>query len=113
MRRMQKLTQIVAIAFLLICSAAAQPAERQIVKQQVPEYPALLKKMKIGGTVKLSATVAPDGTVKKTKMNGGNPMLGEFACAAVSKWKYAPAAQTSNVPVEIVFEPKSASVSVK
>jgi hypothetical protein len=40
-------------------------------------------------------------------------MLAEIARMAVSKWKYAPAAQTSNVPVEMVFEPKSASVSVK
>ena len=110
---MTKKFRILALALTLIGAAAAQPADRELVKQQVPEYPALLKKMGIGGTVKLSAVVAPDGTVKKTKIDGGNPMLAEIACMAVSKWKFAPAAQSSNVPVEMVFDAKSASVSVK
>jgi TonB family protein len=110
---MKKKLQVLTLALTLIGAAVAQPAERQLLKQNTPEYPALLKKLGIGGTVKLSAEVAPDGTVKKTRIAGGNPMLAEIARMAVSKWKYAPAAQTSNVPVEMVFEPKSASVSVK
>jgi len=101
------------MALILIGAAAAQPADRQVLKQQIPEYPALLKKMGIGGTVKLSALVAADGTVKMTKINGGNPMLGEIACMAVSKWKFAPASQQTNVPIEMIFDSKSASVSVK
>jgi TonB family protein len=101
------------VTLMLIGIAIAQSAERPIVKEQLPEYPPLLKKMGIGGTVKLSALVAADGTVKKTKMDGGNPMLGEVACSAVKKWKYAPAAQATSVPVEMVFEAKTASVSVK
>ena len=109
---MRKKIQILALALTLIGVAFGQP-DRQILKQQTPEYPALLKKLGIGGTVKLSALVAPDGTVKKTKISGGNPMLGEIACSAVSKWKFAPSAQSSNVPVEMVFDAKSASISVK
>lgn len=111
---MRKKLQILALVLAMAtAAAAAESSERQVLKQQTPEYPALLKKLGIGGTVKLSAMVAPDGTVKKTKIDGGNPMLGEIACAAVSKWKFSPAAQTSNVPVEMVFDSKSASVSVK
>ena len=110
---MKKKLQILALALTMVAAAVAQPSERQVVKQQTPEYPALLKKLGIGGTVKLSAMVAPDGSVKKTKIDGGNPMLGEIACMAVSKWKYAPAAQQSNEPIEMVFDSKSASVSVK
>lgn len=83
-----------------------------MLRETKPEYPALLKKMGIGGTVKLSAFVAPDGTVKKTKINGGNPMLAEIACAAVSKWKYAPA-QATIEPVEMTFDSKTASIDVK
>jgi len=79
----------------------------------LPEYPAILKKLKIGGTVKLNALVAPDGTVKKTTIDGGNPVLAEVACNAVKKWKYAPASQETNVPVEITFDSQSAGVSVK
>lgn len=111
---MKKNLQILALTLMLLGAAVAQPsAERELLKQQTPEYPALLKKLGIGGTVKLTAAVAPDGTVKKTKIDGGNPMLGEIACMAVSKWKFAPAAQQTNVPVEMVFEPKSATVSIK
>jgi TonB family protein len=110
---MSKKLQILALALMLVTVAAAESTARQVLKQETPEYPALLKKMGIGGTVKLSAMVAPDGTVKKTKINGGNPMLGEIACAAVSKWKFSPAAQSSSVPVEMTFDSKSASVSVK
>ena len=110
---MKNKLQLLALALLLMGAAVAQAADRQLLKQQTPEYPALLKKMGIGGTVKLSALVAADGTVKKTRIQGGNPMLGELACAAVNKWKFAPAAQATNEPVEMVFEAKSASVSIK
>src|SRR2546430_2115272 len=95
------------------CAAIAETAERQPVKQSLPEYPAILKKLKIGGTVKLSALVAADGTVRKTTIDGGNPVLAEVAISAVKKWKYAPSSQESSVPVEMIFDSQSASVSVK
>lgn len=110
---MKQISQIFALAIVLSSAAIAQPTDRQVLKQETPEYPALLKKLKIGGTVKLSALVAADGTVKKTKIDGGNPMLGEIACTAVSKWKFAPATGSSSVPVEMTFDAKTASVSVK
>jgi len=110
---MKKTTQILALALTLICAAVAESGERQLLRETKPEYPALLKKMGIGGTVKLSATVAADGTVKKTKINGGNPMLAEIACTAVSKWKYAPAPQATTELVEMIFDSKTASVDVK
>ncbi|HWY71076.1 MAG TPA: energy transducer TonB [Terriglobales bacterium] len=110
---MNKGLQIIALFFALGCTAAAETAERQPLKQSLPEYPAILKKLKIGGTVKLNALVAPDGTVKKTTIDGGNPVLAEVACNAVKKWKYAPASQETNVPVEITFDSQSAGVSVK
>ena len=110
---MKRLFQISILILTLSIALIAESADRAIVKQQTPEYPALLKKLGIGGTVKLSAFVAADGTVKKTKIDGGNPMLGEIACAAVSKWKYAAASQPSNQPIEMTFDAKTASVTVK
>ena len=110
---MKKTIQILALALTLASAAIAEQGERAVLREATPEYPALLKKMGIGGTVKLSATVAADGTVKKTKINGGNPMLAEIACTAVSKWKFAPASQTTTEPVEMTFDSKTASVSVK
>ena len=110
---MKQSYQILVLTIVLSGAAIAQPTDRQVLKQETPEYPALLKKLNIGGTVKLSALVAADGTVKKTKIDGGNPMLGEIACSAVSKWRFSPAAQSSSVPVEMTFDAKTASVSVK
>lgn len=110
---MKQTYRILALAVILSGAMVAQASDRQLLKQETPEYPALLKKLKIGGTVKLNALVAADGTVKKTKIDGGNPMLAEIACSAVSKWKFAPAPASTNVPVEMTFDAKTASVSVK
>lgn len=110
---MKQTYRILALAVILSGAMVAQGSDRQVLKQETPQYPAVLKKLKIGGTVKLSALVAADGTVKKTKIDGGNPMLGEIACSAVSKWKFAPAAEPSSVPVEMVFDANTASVSIK
>jgi|SRR5215813_3639489 len=110
---MYKGLQILALILALTCAAFAEVAERQAVKQTLPEYPAILKRLKIGGTVKLNAIVAADGTVKKTKIDGGNPVLAEVACNAVKKWKFSPASQESDVPIEITFDSQSSLVSVK
>jgi TonB family protein len=110
---MRKLIQALIVTVTLASMALAQPSERQAVLQSLPEYPVLLKKLGIGGTVKLNAVIAPDGSVKKTNIDGGNPMLAEVACLAVKKWKYAPAAEASTVPVEMTFDSKSASVRIK
>jgi len=110
---MKKIFKISVLILTLSVALIAESADRAIVTQQNPVYPELLKKLGIGGTVKLSALVAADGTVKKTKIDGGNPMLAEIACLAVSKWKFAAASQPSNQPIEVTFDAKTASVSVK
>jgi TonB family protein len=110
---MKKFLRMSALILALTCAGFAESADRELIREQLPEYPALLKKIGIGGTVKLSALVAADGTVKSAKIDGGNPMLGEIACGAVKKWKYAVALAPSNVLVEMVFDAKSATVRVK
>ena len=110
---MKKFLRTSALILALTCGALAESADRQLIREQLPEYPALLKKIGIGGTVKLSALVAADGTVKSARIDGGNPMLGEVACGAVKKWKYASASAPSNVLVEMIFDAKSATVRVK
>jgi outer membrane biosynthesis protein TonB len=62
---MKKLLRMSALILALTCAALADPADRQLLREQLPEYPTLLQKMGIGGTVKLSALVAADGTVKR------------------------------------------------
>jgi len=110
---MTKGVQVLALMIALGCAAIAELAERQAVKQTLPEYPAILKKLKIGGTVKLNAVYATNGKVRKTTIEGGNPVLAEVASSALKKWKYTPSSQETNVPVEMIFDSKLASVSVK
>lgn len=110
---MPKILKILAVVIALCGLGLADLAAREPVREQLPEYPALLKKMGIGGTVRVSAIVNADGSVKSTKIQGGNPVLGELACGAVKKWKYAPASAASNEVVEMTFDSKLASVRVK
>jgi TonB family protein len=110
---MAKILKTLAVVIALCGLAMGELSAREPVREQLPEYPALLKKMGIGGIVRVSAVVNPDGTVKTTKVQGGNPILGELACGAVKKWKYAPANEASNEVVEMTFDSKLASVRVK
>ena len=110
---MAKVCRIVAIALALCCMGLAEGSERQVLREQLPEYPVMLKKIGIGGTVRVSALVAADGSVKGTKIDGGNPMLAELASNAVKKWKYAPAAQQSSESIEFNFDARLATVRVK
>jgi TonB family protein len=62
----------------------------------MPDYPARLKGRGIGGVVRLKALVLANGTVANVQILGGNPILAACAVNAVMKWKYAPAASSSN-----------------
>jgi TonB family protein len=111
---MKRIAQIVICAWLLAGGLAlAETTARQLLREQLPEYPAVLKKMGIGGTVRLNAVISADGNVKSAFVQGGNPVLGELACGAVRKWKYAPSSQVSSETVEVFFDSKLGIVRVK
>jgi TonB family protein len=65
----------------------------------------MLRVAQIGGAVRLSATVLPNGTVTQVEVRGGNPILAEKAQKAVMKWKYAPAATQTVEEVGLSFSP--------
>jgi TonB family protein len=99
------------IALCLMCvgslSTFAQNAEpaaktkRKVLVSVQPQYPAVLREGRFEGQVRLAATVLANGSVSKVETLGGNPMLSQFAEAAVKNWKYAPGpAQTVE---EVVF----------
>ena len=75
---------------------ATKPAadERKVVTRVEPDYPDALKKLYIGGVVRVEVLVAPNGAVKSTKLLGGSPILGQSTMKAIKQWKYAPAAAT-------------------
>jgi TonB family protein len=55
--------------------------------------------------VRLEVLVAPNGTVKSTKLLGGSPILGQSTMKAVKQWKYAPAATEETLTVKLEFDP--------
>ncbi len=79
--------------------------ERRLLKRVEPEYPETLKRLHIGGTVRLQLTISPKGNVETAIVLGGNPILGEAAAKAAQQWVYAAAAKQSTVEVTMPFEP--------
>jgi TonB family protein len=85
-------------------SPQASAEMRRIVRKVSPFYPEIAKRMNLAGTVKVLATVAPDGTVKSVQPMGGSPVLIQAAEDAVYKWKFAPANAESKEPLELHFD---------
>jgi len=100
---------LVAILSLVAAPLSAQSTSkgggRKVLVTVKPEYPETLKFAQIGGLVRLSATVQPNGTVSQVEVRGGNPILAEKAQAAVMKWKYAPAANQTVEEISLSFSP--------
>ena len=81
-------------------------SERKIVKKVEAEYPAVLKRRGIGGTVRLKVVVRADGTVKDVEVLGGNPALADAAEKAVRQWKFSPGSE-STISISLNFDPNS------
>jgi protein TonB len=101
---------LLAAVLLSSLSLAAQSSEqnssdRKVITRVEPEYPEALKRLYIGGVVRLEVLVAPNGTVKSTKLLGGSPILGQSTMKAVKQWKYAPAATEETLTVKLEFDP--------
>ena len=76
---------------------------RKIVSRVAPGYPELAKRMHIEGSVKIEAMVRPNGTVRTTRVMGGNPVLVDAAVAAVTKWKFEAAPTETTEIVQLAF----------
>ena len=98
-----RVIQFVLLALALVFTVPMHAESRPIKQRVPPAYPELAKRMKISGVVRVSATVAPDGSVTATKTVSGNHMLSPAAEDAVHKWKFVAAAEESTVEVEINF----------
>ena len=86
-------------------SYAQSDSDRKIITRVEPDYPDALKKLYIGGVVRVEVQVAPNGTVKGTKLLGGSPILGQSTMKAIRQWKYVPAAADETLTVKIEFDP--------
>jgi TonB family protein len=85
--------------------AASAATERKVTQRIDPSTPELAKKMHITGVVKLEAVVRPNGTVKSTRVIGGNPVLVIAASDAVSKWKFEAGPSETTELIQLKFMP--------
>ncbi len=92
------------LVLLSVAPVRGQEADRKIIKKVEAQYPSILKRRGIGGTVRLKVTVHADGTVKDVEVLGGNPALADAADKAVRQWKFAPGTE-SVVSVSVTFDP--------
>src|SRR6266496_109729 len=78
--------------------------ERKLITRVEPDYPETLKRLYIGGVVRVQVEVGPNGVVKSTKLLGGSPILGQSTMKAIKQWKYAPAATDETLTVKYEFD---------
>ena len=98
---------LVLLALLSPASPQAQnaPTVRKLVYKVSPKYPRELKQNAIGGIVRLSISISPNGSVGKISPIGGNPILVDAATLAVKQWKYVPADHPTTTEVQLDFIP--------
>lgn len=75
----------------------------KLIKQAKPMYPPEAKMQRIQGTVRLSAVIAADGTVKNLEVISGDPLLSPAAVEAVRQWVYQPTLLNGD-PVDVKTE---------
>lgn len=71
-------------------------------KDVAPEYPAIAKSARVGGTVQVEATIGPDGKVADARVVKSVPLLDQAALDAVKQWEYKPT-MVKGVPVPVVI----------
>jgi len=99
-----RIFQAAILALMIALAIPARAADERAVKSRVaPMYPEIAKRMKIGGVVKVEATVDPDGKVSDVKTLSGNHLLQSAAEDAVRKWKFAPGPAASVVDIDLNF----------
>jgi TonB family protein len=96
---------IVVLATPYSRSQEISNSSRKVVVRVAPQYPALARTKSIGGSVRVEALVAPNGTVKSVDVRGGHPVLAQAAQNAVRQWKWEPAAHDTSELMEIKFTP--------
>jgi TonB family protein len=105
---------IIFLVVLLTVAASTAPAQesdasqhaRRVARMVTPVYPDMARQLQMSGVVKLTVTVAPDGSVKSTKPLGGHPLFVKAAQDAVTNWKFAPAREETQELVELHFKPQ-------
>jgi TonB family protein len=90
----------------LIVTSGRNNGERILLAHTEPQYPEILRKLHIGGTVRVRVTISAKGNVETAELAGGNPILGESAIAAVKQWVYEAGSSRTTTEVSIPFDPE-------
>jgi periplasmic protein TonB len=80
-------------------------SDRKILSRVEPGYPETLKRLYIGGAVRVQVIVSANGNVEGTELLGGNPIFGQSAMKAIKQWKYAPGKAQEKLVVKLEFDP--------
>lgn len=89
--------------------AQQEEITRKVKTKVAPSYPELARRMAIAGIVKVQVVVAPNGSVKNTKVVGGHPLLVNAAVDAVKKWRFEAASEETSGIIEFKFDPNVAT----
>jgi len=108
-RLLRTLSLLMMSVFLSVVPLASQThdqdvAERKVIFRVEPVYPESLKRLYVGGVVRVAVLIAPNGLVKSAKLLGGSPFLAQSAMNAIRQWRYAPAASNETLTVKLEFD---------
>jgi TonB family protein len=110
----RKIRGLLAGAVLVAACAGLSVAQevtssRKVLKAVAAQYPSVLKRRGIGGTVKLRVLVNPNGSVKDVQVLGGNPILSDCAVKAVKQWVFVTSEKEESIEISVGFDPNSSS----
>jgi TonB family protein len=94
---------LAATLIFLPAPSVPQEAQPKVLKKVIPAYPEILKKMNVSGTVRISVTIAADGTVKDIEARGGNAIFIDSVAAAVRSWKFVPGERQRTAEISVTF----------
>jgi TonB family protein len=97
---------IIFVLSTVFVTGQTTPSPRKLIYKVLPKYPPELKQNEIGGVVRLSVSINPNGSVSKISPIGGNAALVDAATSAVKQWKYAPADHPTATEVQLNFVPR-------
>jgi TonB family protein len=89
---------------ILLLADGEGSSRRRLITHVEPGYPETLKRLGIGGVVKLHISITPKGNVEDVQLLGGNPILAEAAILAVKQWIYSPNHSRTSAEVVIPFD---------
>jgi len=106
--RAERRLGLVALSVALMCLGvrplSAQSDQKRNVRNLVqPTIPELAKRLNINGTVRVEVSIAPDGTVKRTRVLGGHPVLAVEAERAAQKTTFEPAPKETTQVIAFTF----------